>query len=166
MVRVSHKQDVPLDWQVLTHAEDTQGNPRQAQLASHLQLRFQPSREGHALIACWNSFEDGKHAKGFGKKTARWRGSNWGNSFELMIRSVEFVAQGENGTLLYGRAPLKGLKSRQNAIPHGSVLLPAFIVSWKGEASYSKYQWAIFWETEDHEHNDSWKVWFVHIPCV
>lgn len=47
---------------------------RQAQMASHPQLEFQERREGHALVAHWNSFEDEGHVIRFRRERAQGRG--------------------------------------------------------------------------------------------
>lgn len=50
---------------LITYLEDSKKRLSKHSLASHPQLKFQERREGHALVACWNSFEDEVHVKGF-----------------------------------------------------------------------------------------------------
>lgn len=108
---------------------------RQGQLASHPQLKFQERRKGHALVACWNSFEDEARIKRFRRKNTEVTGGlsvhpikiSWfwtkseprdSSNLELLQMNVEGVVQGRKL-----KATMKGsfkeeLKSRQNALPN------------------------------------------------
>lgn len=95
---------------------------RQGQLASHPQLKFQERREGHALVACWNSFEDEAHIKRFRRKNTEVQG---GCQF-ILSRFHGFGQNPRLGTVVtwnYYRWMLRVLSRGENWKPPWRALL-------------------------------------------